>query len=94
MENSIYTPPKKEGFRTKSKVALKKKGALFGHSSQMTLMPKSMRAGNGNKKTKTKRRMKVRAVNVAVGNESPMVLSSAWKTKCKFPGMWSKTSLR
>jgi len=25
--------PKKEGFRTKSKVALKKKGALFGHSS-------------------------------------------------------------
>jgi len=33
MENSIYTPPKKEGFRTKSKVALKKKGALFGHSS-------------------------------------------------------------
>ncbi len=26
--------PKKEGFRTKSKVALKKKGALFGHSSQ------------------------------------------------------------
>jgi hypothetical protein len=26
--------PKKEGFRTKSKVALKKKGALFGHSSE------------------------------------------------------------
>jgi len=25
--------PKKEGFRTASKVALKKKGALFGHSS-------------------------------------------------------------
>jgi len=33
MENSIYTPQKKEGFRTKSKVVLKKKGALFGHSS-------------------------------------------------------------
>jgi hypothetical protein len=28
-------PPKKEGFRTKSKVALKKKGALFGHSSRI-----------------------------------------------------------
>ncbi len=28
--------PKKEGFRTKSKVALKKKGALFGHSSFST----------------------------------------------------------
>ena len=33
MENSICTPQKKEGFRTASKVALKKKGALFGHSS-------------------------------------------------------------
>ena len=33
MENSICTPQKKEGFRTASKVALKKKGALFGHTS-------------------------------------------------------------
>ena len=30
--------PKKEGFRTASKVALKKKGALFGHSSWKTLI--------------------------------------------------------
>ena len=29
MENSIYTPPTKEGFRTKSKVALKKKRCAF-----------------------------------------------------------------
>lgn len=61
---------------------------------QLTLMPKRMRAGNGNKKTKTKRRVKVRAVTVAVGNASPVELSSAWKTKCKCPGMWSKTSVR
>ncbi len=33
IENSICTPQKKKGFRTASKVALKKKGALFGHSS-------------------------------------------------------------
>lgn len=31
---------------------------------KLTLMPKSMRAGNRNKKTKTKRRMKVRAEKV------------------------------
>jgi hypothetical protein len=30
--------PKKEGFRTASKVALKKKGALFGHSSPPSYM--------------------------------------------------------
>ena len=41
-----------------------------------------------------KRKVKVRTVTVAVGNASPVVLSSAWKTKCKFPGMWSKTSVR
>ena len=41
MENSICTPQKKEGFRTASKVALKKKGALFGHSSDNSALDTS-----------------------------------------------------
>ena len=37
--------PKKEGFRTKSKVALKKKGALFGHSSNILFLHLTERPG-------------------------------------------------